>query len=314
MISRPDLAVQGRTGRVVRLSVALSVLVHLAVLLLAFGAYDVLERLAPHRVAPKHDDETVTMSTAFHFERRPRAMAAHPSGAAAGRPRPVELTTAKVAALQKPATAPPPRARPRPRELAKTTPRATPQPRAKRLPPRQIALAQHAPATDAERPPGHPAALSAAKLAQIQNDLAASIAHDRARENPLSNVARRVTAASTFRRYAINVAGTHSLLRGAQGLCGATQTWNANGFVYFYVTCRTQRADGSVRNEVIPWPLRYRPSEVAYGPSGPEPPPGEIPLPLPGWRLRPAQYVDPDVLDFLRERQASSVAGTQTQR
>ena len=303
MISRPDLAAPGRAGRVVRLSVALSLLVHLAVLLLALGAYDALERLAPHPVRPpKHDDETVTMSTAFHFERRPRAAAAHPSGAAA----------APVAALQKPSAAPPPQ-RLRPRELAKTAPRATPQPRAKRVPPRQIALAQHAPASPAERSAAHPT-LSAAKLAHIQSDLAASIAHDRARENPLSNVARRVTAASTFRRYAINVAGTHSLLRGAQGLCSATQTWAANGFVYFYVTCRTQRADGSLRNEVIPWPLRYPPSEVAYGPSGPEPPPGEIPLPLSGWRLRPGQYIDPDVLDFLRERQAASVAGMQTQR
>ncbi len=299
MISRPDLATKGRGGRLVRFSILLSMLVHVAVLLLAFGAYDVLEHLVPRRLPPvKHDDETVTMSTAIHFERRPRAAAAHPSGAAriavAARPAPVRRPFA-----------PPARAHPAPkRELAKLTPRASSRPRPKPEPSPAMRVALGPSQT----------ALSAARLAQIRTDLAASIARDRAQQNPLSNVARRVNPASTLRRYAINVAGTHSTLRGAQGLCNPSQTWTAGGYVYFYVTCRTQRADGTVRDEVIPWPLRFRPSEVAYGPSGPAPPPGEIPLPLPGWKPAPSQYIDPDVLDFLRERRATAALGEQARR
>ena len=300
MISRPDLETQGRRGRLLRLSIFLSAIVHVAVLLLAFGTYDMLVRLLPHRVPPpKHDDETVTLSTALHFERRPRAAAAHPSGATR------IAVIPRHAAMHKP-TAPPPRPLPaHKRELAKLMPRATPQPKPELKP-------RPAPATHARG--SSQMAFTGARLAQIQADLAASIARDRARANPLSNVARRVNPASTLRRYAINVAGTHSSLRGAQGLCNPSQTWTANGFVYFNVTCRTQRADGSVRDEVIPWPLRFRPSEVVNGPSGPTPPQGEIPLPLPGWKPAPSQYIDPDVLDFLRERRATAAIGEQAGR
>lgn len=288
MISRPDLAKPDRRGRLIRLSIALSMLVHLAVLLVAFGAYDLLARLPHHSPPLEHDDETVTMSTAVHFERRPRAAAAHPSGAAR------VAVASRPAGMRKPA-APPPRAH------------AAPQPRSKPRPTPEAHVAHVAHFAS------H-AALSAARLAQIQTDLAASIARDRAQQNPLSNVARRVSPAATMRRYAINVAGTHTALRGAQGLCNPSQTWTANGFVYFYVTCRTQRADGSVRDEIIPWPLRFRPSEVAYGPSGPAPPPGEIPLPPPGWKPAPGEYIDPDVLDFLRERRAAAPQGEQARR
>ena len=306
MISRPDLARRDRAGRAIRLSIFLSILVHLAVLLLVFGAYDALERIVPHHSPrTKHDDETVTMSTAVHFERRPRAAAAHPNGAAA-----VAVVVPR-AARRKAAAPPPPRAHAAPkRELAKLTPKATPLPKPKPKPKLEPLTS---PATHVARDTNH-GALSAARLAQIQADLAASIARDRARANPLSNVAHRVTPASTMRQYAINVAGTRSALRGAQGLCSPSQTWSAAGFIYFYVTCRTQRADGSVRDEVIPWPIRYRPDQVAYGPSGPAPPPGEIPLPLPGWKLSPSQYIDPDVLDYLRERRATAVVGSEANR
>ena len=303
MISRPDLARQGRAGRVVRLSIFLSILVHLVVLLVAFGAYDALERLVTHHsTRVKHDDETVTLSTALHIERRAKAATAHPSGAG-------QVAVAVPRAATRTAAAPLPRPHAAPkRELAKLMPKATPQPKPMPKP-------KTRPAPDTQAAHGtNPTALSAARLAQIQADLAGSIARDRARENPLSNVARHVTPASTIRRFAINVAGTHSALRGAQGLCNPSQTWSADGFIYFYVTCRTQRADGTVRNEVIPWPIRFRPNQVAYGPSGPAPPPGEIPLPLPGWKLPTSQYVDPDVLDFLRERRAAAMLGANGQR
>jgi hypothetical protein len=324
MITRADPA-PARRGRIVRLSLALSLVVHVLVLLAAFGTYDALERLRPHAVRPpKHDDETVTISTAIRFEKRPQAALSHPSRAAAPaiaeRPVPPEPNVAppaSVAAAPRPlvvkkqSTPPPPA---RQRELAKSDPHAVPQSQAKpaqtaaprlRESERQVALAQHEPLTNPEqhRAPG---ALSAAQIAQIQNDLAASIASDRAQANPLSNVTRPVTPSSTIRRF-INIAGRHTTMRGAQGLCAPLQTWTDSGYIYFYVTCRTQRADGTVRNEAIPWPLRFRPSQVAYGPSGPAPPPGEIPLPLPGWKLPPPGTVDPDVIDFLRERHAPAV-------
>lgn len=306
MISR-DLAAPGRRARILRVAIALSLVVHLVAMLVAFGAYDAFERLLP-RHAPQRarlDDETVTLSTAIRFEKRPKAAASHPIRAAAvvpasrAEPKPLPL---RVAAVPHPIAARKPKrpAAPKRRELAKIAPRSN-------VAERRVAIVQHPPATSTGQ--SHSATLSAAQLARIQSDLATPSARDRSRENPLSNVTRRVTPASTMRRYAINVAGTRSVLRGAQGICTPQQTWNAAGYVYFYVTCRTQRADGSVRNEAIPWPLRFRPSQVVDGADGPAPPPGEIPLPLPGWELPASQYIDPDVLAFLRERRSAARSG-----
>ncbi len=319
MITRSEAAAPKRSGRILRLAVAASVCVHLLVLLAAFGFYDVFERALVHRPLQhvKRDDETVTLSTAIHFEKRPRAAATH-AGRAAGVQPPKGLPpqlrpAARVALVKQPRTPrkAAPQAPPRRRELAKIAPRATPLPPTVRAssaataPPRgerrqQLALLEHPSTTANERP--RQTTLGAARLARLQRDLAASIAQDRARENPLSNVAHRVNPASTIRRYTINVAGSGAKLRGAQGLCNPLRTWTASGFVYFNVTCRTQHPDGSVRDEVIPWPLRFRPDQISYGPQGPAPPPGQIPLPLAGWRLPAPQYVDPDVLNFLRER------------
>ncbi len=315
MISRPEPSAPSPRARLLRLALIGSVLVHLLIFAFVFDAAGLLAKLM--HVAPRPPkNETVTMSTALRFEKRSVAQDVPPSTVRPPAPQSQPVPVSPPHPVTRPAPPVPhvvahrpvpPSPRPhrtKPRELAKVVPRAapieSPHPTA---PPRSPAPVQTpappAPQTESERQ----AQLSRAMIARIDRDLAKSIAQDRSRENPLSNVAHHPhAAAAASRRAAINIAGIDRNPSGAQGLCTALRVWLAHGYVYFYLTCRTQRADGTVRNEAIPWPTRYLPSQVATGPSGPEPPPGEIPLPLPGWHLAPGQRIDPDVLDFLRQR------------
>ncbi len=331
MISRLDAEAGTSRGRAARIALAASLLVHVLAFALAFDVPNLLARL-PHRPHRPPSDETVAMSTVLHIEHRARPAPARAASAvrpphrnAAIRrpphperfpmPRHVRQQLRPITPAAKPATAPLPAAR---SVLAKRMPRATPQavrtapPHAvpsvppRRIatePPRQVAIAPHRPVVDADRPE-RPQAYSAAQLAAIQANLAKSLQHDRTSAPTLSSALHVTRPAGTIKRYAIDTPGLHATLNGARGVCVPIKTWLAEGLVNFYVTCTTQRVGGGVRNEAIPWPLRYRPSQISYGADGsPEPPAGEsIAMPPRGWHLDRKQYVDPDVIEYLKER------------
>lgn len=312
MITRSDPEHDWRRNRTLRFAALASILVHALAFVLAFVATDLLARLFLHVPPSPKSDESVAMSTVMHIEKR--AQAAPSRSGAPHRVAPPALTVPHpaqrpvpehVARLPKPVVVPKPVHAPPPAErklLAKKTPRATPQALRTVEPQKQVALVRNRPKAEQ---PQKPDTYTPAQLASIQSDLAKSIAQDRAAQRTLSTAAKPAHPASTMKRYAINTTGLRATLSGAQGICVPTKTWYAEKLVNFYVTCMTQRADGSVRNEAIPWPLQYDPKQISYGPDGktPVPPSGRsIAMPPPGWRLPPHVYVDPDVINYLKER------------
>ncbi len=326
MITRSDAGLRARRDRAARIGIAASLALHALAFAVAFDASDFVAKFQPHR-RPPPADESVAMSTVLHIERRARpapakaAQAAHAPGAprvAVAAPHPQRLPAplpAHLVTLPKAAYPPPAAAR---KLLAKRRPRATPQalrlasPRVEAIvasrvigteAPRRVAFAPRAaPPAQAERL-ARPQTYNAAQLAAIQADLARSLVRYRANKRTVSSASHVNRPAATVKRYDIDTEGLHATLHGARGVCVPIKTWLAGGLVNFYVTCTTQRADGSVRNEAIPWPLRYRPSQISYGADGsPQPPAGHaIVLPPRGWRLDRSQYVDPDVIDYLKE-------------
>ncbi|MBC5804052.1 MAG: hypothetical protein GIX03_13860 [Candidatus Eremiobacteraeota bacterium] len=290
------------------------------VALLVVGTTDALRRLLPPPVQPPN--ETVVVSTALHLERRPRPAPAHPSRIArarallrtvrhvappaAAKPA-LSVKRAKSTAKRVPARAP--------RELARLARHATPVPSvaAPRTPgarnaarvargATQVAYAPRRPRPQSATDTGRAGTYSRAQLAAIENDLARSIAHDRSADSPLSTVARPVHPAATAREQAVNFSGVDAHLHGFEGLCDPVKSWPSGSYVYFYVTCRVTHDDGLVRQEALPWPIRYPARRLSYDEDGPQLPPGApVPPPLPGWHADPTQKLDPDVILYLRK-------------
>ncbi len=143
---------------------------------------------------------------------------------------------------------------------------------------------------------------SQAQIAAIDRDLAQSIARDRSAENPLSNVARAATPTTIVRHQAIDFSGLPGRLNGFEGVCAPIRSWASGTYVYFYLTCRVTHNDGLVREEALPWPVRYPARRLAYDADGPLlPPGGPVAPPLPGWRPDPSEKLDPDVILYLRK-------------
>jgi len=311
-----------KTGRILRVAVIGSILVHVLVALLIIGASDALRRLLPPLTVQPPPNETVSVSTALRLERRPRPAPAHAARTARGGTpvrtlHPTPRLAASRSAVPKHRSATTRKTVPAsaPRELARLAPHATPVPpvTAPRTPgPRDPERVQRS-ATRVAYAPQHPVPKSAAEtgratrysgaqLAAIENDLAQSIAHDRSAASPLSNVARPVHPATVVRQQAVNFSGVDARMRGFEGLCDPIKSWPVGPYMYFYVTCRVTHDDGLIREEALPWPIRYPARRLSYDEDGPQLPPGApVPPPLPGWHADPAQKLDPDVILYLQK-------------
>ncbi len=233
---------------------------------------------------------------------KPRRVAAAPT------PKPVRHRArhelAKIARHAKPqppktvAALPPPTPQP---TLPPATPR--PVPSAEPLPvraPKALKATKTAPTAKtvalAEAPqppaPGRHARLTPEQIAQIDADLAKSIAQTRAETNPL-----RVpkTAAAAPRRYKMSADSVYlGTLRSGEGTYYpiAAGTRAHDGYTYYRCMYAYQWADGTLEKGVVPWLVRFAPSEdpmlhpelTANGPIGLPPPP-------PGFHLTPDQPV-----------------------
>lgn len=325
-----------KTGRTWRLALVLSVLVHVLAAFLVVGTYERFDKLFPARALRRVPDE-VAVSTVVHLEKRSKPVPSRPARSArvavrsrpVSRPHPATRAALAVAAAEprtvgKPTPAPAPRAR---HELAKRRPHATPVPLAtgppqteppravlrrasaaaraagqRRSAPARVALAPQHPPAETDAVPRTATRYSRAQLAAIQNDLARSIAVDRSSDSPLSNVNRAVHPATTQRRRAIDFSGIEGRLHGFEGLCEPIKTWPSGSFIYFYLTCRVTHDDGLVREEALPWPVRYPARRLSYDQDGPLlPSGGPVAPPLPGWHPDPSQKLDPDVILYLRK-------------
>jgi hypothetical protein len=324
---RPDQA-----GRIFRIALVVSLLVHLVVGFLVYeSSADVRRTLARLNVHPKPEptDEIVTLSTAFKIEKRPKAQP-HPAPVRVAQrmpQRPLPQTVQERPVLPQPVTpvavrTPVPKAPSRQKhELAKLDPAApSAEPLVTVTAPSETLIPTAPPATpkpekvvaSLERPeavtrpepqrppdrPAHAAHFSDAQLAQIQSDLAKTIVRARIENNPLSNVSRPVAVPAAYHRSAIDFAALAGSMREAQGLCDPIRSWQDGGWDYYYAMCTIEEPDGSVARKAMPWPVRWRPANDpwnGYNRIGT----GPMPLPPPGWQ--PSGRVDPDFIPYLRK-------------
>ena len=326
-----------RNNRLLLIALLASLAVHLIVALLYVVTSDALARLLPrvavHQQHPKpNQDEIVTLSSALHIEKR-----AHPAPAQQPRRAAVRPRSQPPAPLQKPA--PPIVARvPKPlpvakpvlpapallkAELAKFDRHAPSQPartthaktvsKTPTAPPRTpepkkvvAALPQPHPVTQQrqETQPQRPARLSEQQIAQIESDLAKTIAQSRADTSTLSTVSHPRLPPAATKRQPIDMSGIDAMLGGVQAACYPVRSWRAQGFNYYYVSCRAVHADGLVREEAVPWPVRFRPRVDPYDPYDDTlSPQAKVPLqqPLPDWQPQPGMRIDPDLVDYLHQ-------------
>jgi hypothetical protein len=110
-------------------------------------------------------------------------------------------------------------------------------------------------------PPAHAVALSAATQQQMFEK---TIARLRAENNPLVSAARSTVAPAAPRRFNFDFSGSVGTAPTAEGILTPDRSWRDNGYDYYYVRYWVQYADGSTETGIVPWPLRYRPSDDPF--------------------------------------------------
>lgn len=182
--------------------------------------------------------------------------------------------------------------------VPKIEPKALPEPKVVhvRVPPAVVASLQHpAPVAAA------PKRLSESQIADIENNLGASIAHDRDRVNPLNGT--DTSTVPTEHHYGPDVSDLTSGGINHHGLCSPIKSWSDSGWDYYYLSCNVRASDGTFDQESIPWPVRYRPN---YDPNLGTAPDGQpIAMPLPGWHLPPGEPVADGVRQYAEEHGVS---------
>ena len=291
--------------RAFRIAIVASVVVHVTIVVLALFANRAFARLlvpATHDRHPRPQDEIVTVSSALRFERRarpvpatrrvvagrPHAVPVRPAPAVrpqvAARPLPVAPPLARPA---EPAIEPPTYAPPKiTRELYRPSVRATP------LPPVRAAEAPAAPprptAPAVARRPQPAQAFSPERLAQIERDLAKTIAQTRPNIDPVRSLARQLPAAP--KRYRVQMQGRSETLHHGEGTYTPIKAWHASGLDWYYVSYEFVYADGTYETGSVPWPIHFSPDADPFERGDPTLA-GKTPLPPP-----PPGYLPPGTL------------------
>ena len=238
--------------RAFRIAVVASLLVHLIAIVFALAVNDGLHRFAgfraPVHLARKRPDEVVTISSAIRFEKRARPVP-EPQRPIARRALP------PVVAPQKPAYAAPALLR---HELAKVA-RAS-------APPLRVAPPVRAPPVTRPEPtrPIAPIApmLTQERLAQIDRDLAKTVAQVRAYVDPMRTVVRERPAAPVH--YRVQMEGKSGSLHRGQGTYSPIKAWHADGLDFYYVTYEYVYPDGTYETGSVPWPIHFRPAKDPF--------------------------------------------------
>ncbi|MBV9104262.1 MAG: hypothetical protein JO060_11785 [Candidatus Eremiobacteraeota bacterium] len=313
-----DSAELRRSGRVLRLAVGGSVLVHVLAFLLSGLFWSGIATLRP-RAVPTPPDVVVTTSNTVTIERRTR-----PRPATKARSRTAQTPRAPEQRAQPNAIPQPlrvaqqkPPARPFTRsvapsvgalhELAKAVPRAPPNaektvratpPAAEETPPADTTSRGQAsqPEQMHKAPAGQ---LSEERLAHINADIQKTLAQLRAEDNPLA--VRSTPAPAGERRYHVEMLGRLGDLRHAQGSCYPIKSWTEDGYDYYYESCNVQFEDGHYEAQAVPWPIRYKVGHDLYhGDLGSVTVP--LPPPLPGWKLPAGEHVSQELREYAHEQ------------
>lgn len=310
-----------RSNRILRVAIVLSLLVHLVLGLLFFVTYDELSRLLHvdrHREQAKpQPDEIVTISSSLHLEKRPKPVpvpaparpAVQPKVVPQPQPVPAPQQVARIArpaAVPRPVEQAPSQVR---HELSKQLKTATSEPVITRkaetvsrtptaeprtpAPEKVVASVEHPAAAAQPVPPSHSNKLSEEQLAQIQSDMAKTIAQARSQADPLRNVKPEPPAAP--KSYRMQMQGMFGPLRRGEGYYYPIKGWHAGGLDWYYVSYEFTWDNGVYETGSVPWPIHFTPAEDPFvnGEIGnlrrtplPPPPPGYVPPGTLGKALR----------------------------
>lgn len=274
MITMPDAPIG--SARAFRIAVVASILVHLLAIVCALIVDDGLRRFAsvrtPAHLARKRPDEIVTISSAIRFEKRarPAPVPRRRTGAQPARlqrrrspQRPLVQHALPAVAPEKPTYVAPSFLR---RELANVAPtgaapdrRATKHHVAQKLavPPTTVAETSRPISPHAPSRPIAPA-FSRERLAQIDRDLAKTIAQARSHADPMRALAHETPAAPVH--YRVQMEGKFGSLRHGQGTYSPIKSWHADGWDYYYVTYEYVYPNGTYESGSVPWPIHFRPA------------------------------------------------------
>ena len=145
--------------------------------------------------------------------------------------------------------------------------------------------------------------LSGAQIASIQNDLATSIAQDRAAIDPIH--VDHPAPLATPKDYGATYTAFDDVGEGKRGhgLCDPITNWVADGFDYYYVVCNVRSSDGSSHRENVPWPVRFPPDDNPFVGTAK----GSVPLamPLPGWHESSNTEISEELRSYAKDHGVS---------
>jgi len=138
-----------------------------------------------------------------------------------------------------------------------------------------------------------PGTLSGANIAQINSDLGAAIAADRAGRDVLAGTSTQVDYS---KHYASDAGSFVTGVRHAHGLCDPIKSWEADGYNYYFVSCNVHMSDGTFERQPVPWPVRFKPNHDPFAGTyqGEEP----LALPLPGWTLPSGETISKELRQY----------------
>jgi hypothetical protein len=235
------------------LAVLLSIALHFLLALLPFPREAALNRL--HRI-PGAAEQIITISNAPTFAKR---LAPPPSPH-----RTVTLPTP-----------------PQPAVVPKAVEHVAQVPSIQ-APRRGVAINVHAPKTTSVRAGGATSGLSETQVASMERDFAQTIDASRPSSDLLAGVPTASPAAS--KHYTMELAGIHDDLTRGEGILTPTQSWQSDGYTYYYVNYEIAFEDGTYDSGSVPWPIRYHPRDDPFTRNTRDFP---LPGPLPGYVLPP---------------------------
>ena len=96
-----------------------------------------------------------------------------------------------------------------------------------------------------------------------QVDYNATIAKLRSAINPVA-AARSATQSVQTKHYSANMQAMFGSGGDSEGILTPVNSWSRGGYHWYYVRYYVQYQDGSVETGVVPWPLRYLPSQDPF--------------------------------------------------
>jgi hypothetical protein len=255
-----------RHRRWLRRGLVLSLILHLILLTIFTNINRHIRQVEPN-------ERVATTTSTIQIEKRVKPQRAF-------QPHPQIEPQHTVQAPQRPVVHPitVPKYRPLPSRILKPTPVTHPRPASVPHPAKQNVLSQ-------------------TKIAALNREFAQKIAEARAGDSPLNVPQETPEPPAHFRS---KFKGGDIDLGGAHGLCDPVQSWQADGFDYYYLACNVVFDDGHEERQGVPWPVRYPPRADPFNGTlneGQQP----IPGPMVGFKLGPGQYVSKELREYAHE-------------